>query len=125
VDRAAKRLLYEVVLSEDEGNFGFGSAELPVVAKSRIDQLIDQLKADPRGAFVEIEGHTDATGSKDVNERVGLARAEAVKRYLHETHEVPLHKMNVITYGEDKPIAPNTTGDGRARNRRVVIRVLA
>lgn len=125
VDRAAKRLLFEVILSEDEGNFRFGSAELPAMAMRRIDQLIDQLKADPRGAFVEIEGHTDSVGSKDVNDRVGLARAEAVKRYLHERHEVPLHKMNVITYGEERPIAPNKTGDGRARNRRVVIRVLA
>jgi outer membrane protein OmpA-like peptidoglycan-associated protein len=60
-----------------------------------------------------------------VNERIGLQRAEAVKRYLHEKHQIPLHKMNVISYGEDKPVAPNTTKEGRAQNRRVVIRVLS
>jgi len=47
-----------------------------------------------------------------------------VKRYLYEHHQVPLHKINVISYGEDKPVAPNKTKDGRAQNRRVVIKVL-
>lgn len=125
VDQASKRLLYEVVLSEDQGNFAFGKAELPEPAKVRIDELINQLKADPKGAFVEIEGHADAVGPKELNERLGLDRAEAVKRYLYEMHQVPLHKMNVISYGEDKPIAPNNTREGRAKNRRVVIKVLA
>jgi outer membrane protein OmpA-like peptidoglycan-associated protein len=47
-----------------------------------------------------------------------------VKRYLYEQHQVPLHKMNVISYGEERPVAPNTTKAGRAQNRRVVIKVL-
>ena len=42
-----------------------------------------------------------------------MNRAEAVKRYLYEKHQLPLHKMNVISYGEDKPVAPNKTRDGR------------
>lgn len=125
IEASSRRLLFEVVLSEDQGNFKFGSAELPDAVKVRIDELIAQLKADPRGNFVEIEGHTDATGDKMVNERIGLGRAEAVKRYLYEVHQVPLHKMNVISYGEEKPLAPNNTRDGRAQNRRVVIKVLA
>ena len=125
VDRALKRLLYEVILSENDGNFGFGRPDLPLTAMHNIDRLVDQLKSDPRGEFVEIEGHTDSVGSKVVNDYVGLARAETVKRYLHEKHGIPLHKMNVITYGKDKPIAPNNTREGRAHNRRVVIRVLA
>ena len=59
------------------------------------------------------------------NEKLGLERAEAVKRYLYEQHQIPLHKMNVISYGEDKPVAPNKDRAGRAQNRRVVIKVLA
>lgn len=125
VDKYNRRLVYEVTLSEDQGNFRFGRTELPDEAKTRLDEMIGQLKSDPKGVFIEIEGHTDNVGSQEVNERVGLERAEAVKRYLYETHQVPLHKMNVISYGEEKPVAPNKTRDGRAQNRRVVIRVLS
>jgi outer membrane protein OmpA-like peptidoglycan-associated protein len=125
VDRASRRLVFEVVLSEDQGNFKFGRTELPEEAKARLDEMIAQIKAEPTGAFFEIEGHTDNVGSNLVNERVGLERAEAVKRYLYETHQIPLHKINVISYGEDKPVAPNNSRDGRAQNRRVVVKILA
>jgi outer membrane protein OmpA-like peptidoglycan-associated protein len=125
VDAASKRLIYEVVINEDQGDFKFGSADLPQAVQARIDEMVANLKANPRGNFVEIEGHTDATGDTTVNRRIGEARAEAVKRYLYETHQVPLHKMNVISYGEDKPVSPNNTREGRAQNRRVVIRILA
>jgi outer membrane protein OmpA-like peptidoglycan-associated protein len=54
-----------------------------------------------------------------------MKRAEAVKRYLYETHQVPLHKINVISYGEDKPVADNKTKEGRAENRRIVVRMLS
>jgi len=125
MDKANKRLVYEVVLSEDQGNFKFGKTDLPDTAKQRLDQMVAQLKQDPKGVFLEIEGHTDNVGGKIINEKIGLERAEAVKRYLYEQYQIPLHKMNVISYGEDKPIAPNKTRDGRAQNRRVVIKVLA
>ena len=125
IEAASKRLVYEVVLSEDEGGFKFNQAKLPQDTESKLDELVSQLKANPNGAFIEIEGHTDNVGPKDVNYRVGLERAEAVKRYLYEQHQIPLHKMNVISYGSEKPVAPNKTKDGRAQNRRVVIKVLA
>jgi peptidoglycan-associated lipoprotein len=125
VDKASRRLVYEVVLSEDSGNFKFGKTELPDEAKQKIDEMVAQLKQDPKNVFIEIEGHTDNVGNKVVNEKVGLERAQAVQRYLYEQYQIPLHKMNVISYGEDKPIAPNKTKAGRAQNRRVVIKVLA
>jgi outer membrane protein OmpA-like peptidoglycan-associated protein len=125
VEAATKRLVYEVVLSEDEGNFKFGKAALPDEAKAQIDDMINKLKADPKNIYIEIEGHTDNVGATRYNDELGLSRAEAVKRYLYEAHQVPLHKMNVISYGEEKPIAPNNTRKGRAQNRRVVIKVLA
>jgi peptidoglycan-associated lipoprotein len=124
IERASKRLVYEVVLSEDKGNFKFGKAAMPDEAKAELDQLVQQLKSEPKGAFIEIEGHTDSAGPTNLNYQLGLERAENVKRYLYEQHQVPLHKINVISYGEDKPIAPNKTRDGRAQNRRVVIKVL-
>ena len=122
---AARRLIFTVTLSEDQGNFTFGKAELPEAARTRVDQMIDQLKANPQNVFIEIEGHTDNVGDIAINERLGLDRAEAVKRYLYEQHQVPLHKINVISYGEGKPVAPNNTRDGRAQNRRVVVKVLS
>jgi len=122
---ASRRLVYEVTLSEDQGNFTFGGNTLPDDAKVRIDLMVMQLKADPTGAFIEIEGHADNTGAAGYNEQLGLVRAETVKRYLHEQHQVPLHKINVISYGETMPVAPNTTRAGRAQNRRVVVRVLS
>jgi outer membrane protein OmpA-like peptidoglycan-associated protein len=125
MDKANKRLVYEVVLSEDQGNFKFGKTALPDEAKQRLDQMVAQLKQDPKAIYLEIEGHTDNVGDKVINEKIGLERAEAVKRYLYEQYQIPLHKMNVISYGEEKPVAPNKTKAGRAQNRRVVIKVLA
>ena len=122
---ATRKLVYEVTLSEDQGNFKFGGVDLPDEAKARLDQMINQLKSNPQNVYIEIEGHTDNVGGADLNERIGMERAEAVKRYLYETHQVPLHKINVISYGEDKPVAPNNTRAGRAQNRRVVVKVLS
>ena len=125
LDKASKRLVYTVVLSEDEGQFKFGKTQLPDEAKAKLDEMIQKLVADPNGAFIEIEGHTDNVGGKEINQKVGMERAEAVKKYLYEQYQIPLHKMNVISYGSEKPVASNKTKDGRAQNRRVVIRVLA
>src|SRR5688572_11904908 len=125
LDKANRRLIFEVVLSEDQGNFKFGQTQLPDEAKARIDELVQQLKQDPKNVFIEIEGHTDNVGDVLTNERIGLERAEAVQRYLYEQYQIPLHKISVISYGEEKPAAPNQTRDGRAQNRRVVIKVLA
>ena len=124
LDKASKRLVYEVVLSEDQGNFKFGRKDLPDEAKAKLDEMMQQIKADPKGAYFEIAGYTDSIGDKNYNEKLGLERAEAVKRYLYESHQIPLHKMNVISYGEENPVAENNTKTGRAQNRRVVIRVL-
>ena len=124
IDAAAKRLVFSVTLSEDKGNFKLNRVEIPEEAKAEIDNLVNQLKANPNGAWIEIEGHTDTTGSKAYNMSLGEKRAEQVKRYLYEQHQVPLHKMNVISFGEEKPVSDNKTRNGRAQNRRVVIKVL-
>jgi outer membrane protein OmpA-like peptidoglycan-associated protein len=125
IEGEMRKLIFETVLSEDQGQFRLGRAELPEDAGMALDNMVNQLKADKKAVWVEIEGHTDNTGDKIYNERLGLQRAEAVKRYLYEKHQIPLHKINVISYGEEKPVAPNNTRAGRAQNRRVVIKVLA
>jgi outer membrane protein OmpA-like peptidoglycan-associated protein len=125
VDKASRRMVFEVVLSEDQGNFRFNQSDLPDEAKVALDELANKIKANPQAAWFEIEGHTDNVGDTLINDKIGLERAESVKRYLYEQHQIPLHKMNVISYGEEKPVAPNNTRDGRAQNRRVVVRILA
>ena len=125
IEGEMRKLIFETVLSEDRGQFKLGKAELPADATGALDSMVSQLKADKKNVWVEIEGHTDNTGDNVMNEKLGMARAEAVKRYLYEHHQIPLHKINVISYGEEKPVAPNNTRDGRAQNRRVVIKVLA
>jgi len=125
VDKASRKLIYSVALSDAQGNFAFGGAALSPEIKARIDEFMVQVKANPAQMFFEIEGHTDNIGAKDVNDKLGLDRAEAVKRYLYEQHQIPLHKMSVISFGSEKPVAPNNTKDGRAANRRVVIKVLS
>ncbi len=124
LDKSMKRLVMEVVINESSGNFQFGKTDLPDGAKAQIDELVSKLMQDPKNVYFEIEGHTDNVGTEAYNEKLGLERAEAVKRYLYEKHQIPLHKINVISYGETKPVADNKTKDGRAQNRRVVIRVL-
>jgi peptidoglycan-associated lipoprotein len=125
IDKAGRRLVFEVVLSEAQGGFKFGKTELPDDAKVALDKVITDLQADPKAVYFEIEGHTDSVGNPKNNEVLGLKRAEAVKRYLYEAHQVPLHKINVISYGEDKPVSDNKTKAGRAENRRVVLRMLS
>ena len=63
IEKASRRLIYEVVLSEDKGNFKFGKAVMPDDAKGELDTLVQQLKAEPKGAYIEIEGHTDSAGT--------------------------------------------------------------
>jgi len=125
IEAETRKLIFETVLSEDQGKFQLGKADLPEDAAAALDAMVNNLKADKKAVWVEIEGHTDNVGDAKYNEQLGLMRAEAVKRYLYEKHQVPLHKINVISYGEAKPAAPNNTRDGRAQNRRVVIKVLA
>ena len=71
------------------------------------------------------KGHTDSTGPKALNDKLGLERAEAAMKYLRDQHQIPLHKISVISYGPDKPVAPNKTKVDRAQNRRIVINVLS
>lgn len=122
---AEGKFLYETVLTDDEVRFGLESSQLSDEAKAAVDEFAAQLKEQNRNVYIEIQGHTDSTGSETYNERLGLERAEAVRNYLSREHGIALHRMNVISYGEAEPIADNGNRDGRAQNRRVTLVVLA
>jgi len=124
-DAAARgRLIWSVTLSDDRVKFSFGQAEIPDAAKSMLDDLIGKIKSYGKAVYVEIEGHTDNTGSDEYNEALGLKRAMAVRDYMNKSGGIPLHAMNVISFGESQPVADNATSEGRSKNRRVVVRVL-
>ena len=123
VESEARRFMFEVTLNEAQGNFELGRADLPDAARARIDQLVGQIQADPQNVYFEIEGHTDSTGSERRNMQLGMQRADTVKTYLYDQHNVPLHRISVLSFGEDRPAGANDTAEGRAQNRRVVIRV--
>ena len=74
--------------------------------------------------YFEIEGHTDSSGSEAYNDKLGLDRATAVRNYMHDQQGIALNRIEVISYGETKPVVDNKTREHRAQNRRVVINVL-
>ncbi len=124
-ERAAKgKLLYTITLSNDKVTFPLNRATISDDAKKMIDEAIGPIVAENKGVFFEIEGHTDGAGGAAYNEKLGGERAVAVRAYLHDQHNVALSRMEVISYGETKPVADNKTRHGRAQNRRVVIKVV-
>jgi outer membrane protein OmpA-like peptidoglycan-associated protein len=80
--------------------------------------------AENQGIYLEIQGHTDATGDPEYNLGLGEERAENVRRYLNREYQIPLHRIATVSYGETVPVADNATRDGRSANRRVVVVVL-
>ena len=124
-EKAARgKVLWTTTLSDDSVKFSFDGSKLPDTAASALDELAAKVKSLDKAAYLEIEGHTDNIGNSEYNEQLGLKRAEAVRDYLAEHGGIPLHVMNVISYGEAKSVDDNKTQEGRSRNRRVVIRVL-
>ena len=121
---AEGKFVFSEVLSDDSMKFKTAKADLSPEAQARLDAFIEKLKTDNRNVYVEVQGHTDATGAKDFNYKLGEERAEAVRRYLNQ-HGVALNRISTISYGPDAPVAPNNDKVGRQANRRVVLIVLA
>ena len=121
---ARGKLIYSVTLSDDQVKFPFGRAEIGDEAKGRVDEAIATIKAENRGVYFEIHGHTDATGPEEYNQWLGEQRAIMVRNYLHDTHGIALNRLQVVSYGESQPVVDNKTREHRAENRRVVIQIL-
>ncbi len=120
---AQGKLVLQEIIRNDEAKFEFESYELGGEAKVALDRFVETLIAQNKGLYLEIQGHADSSGPEDWNVYLGKKRAEAVMEYLHNNSHIPLHRMEVISYGSDKPIADNSTSEGRSQNRRVMILV--
>jgi len=121
---AEGKFLYETVLTDEKVKFGFDTHDLSPEAQGALDDFANKIAQENKNVYVEIQGHTDNVGSAKYNEELGLLRAESVRRYLNQKHNFPLHRINVISYGETQPVADNKTREGRSQNRRVVLVVL-
>ena len=113
-----------MVLSDDSVKFPVAGSQLSPEAQTRLMDFVQKLKTDNKNVYLEIQGHTDSTGSKAANVRLGEARAEAVRLFMNQ-QGVPLNRVATISYGDDSPVASNATRAGRAQNRRVVVIVMA
>jgi len=103
--------------------FKFDSYELTPEAKASLDQLASQIK-DRENFILEIQGFADWIGSDAYNNQLTQRRADAVRRYIAEQHNISLFRMHILGFGKIRPVADNTTPEGRAENRRVEIRLL-
>lgn len=121
---AKGKVAFEQSFSEDRVKFQLGKAELNDAAKAALDEFAAKVKALDTPAYIEIQGHTDDTGSDSYNDSLGERRAEAVRRYLSRQHQLPLARMSTISYGDTLPLESNRTRAGRQANRRVVLVVL-
>jgi outer membrane protein OmpA-like peptidoglycan-associated protein len=120
---AEGKFMYEMSLSSQIA-FKVDSSVLTPAAKEALDAFVTQLKSNNKNVYIEIQGHTDSTGSAASNMKLAQARAESVHRYLAINGKIALHRMNVISYGETAPVADNKTHAGRVENRRVTLIVL-
>src|SRR5258706_15975520 len=121
---AKGKIVFQQSFAEDRVRFKVNSYDLTKDAKAALDEFAQKVKGLDKGVYLEIQGHTDDTGSSEYNDMLGQQRSEAVRRYLARQHQLPLGRLATISYGDTLPIAPNKTARGRAQNRRVVIVVL-
>ena len=98
-------------------NFDFDKADIRPESQPIIDEIVKLLQTNP-SLNLTIEGHTDDVGEPDYNRRLSDARANSVVAAI-TTRGIQAGRLKAVGYGEDKPIADNSTDDGRAKNRRV------
>jgi outer membrane protein OmpA-like peptidoglycan-associated protein len=121
---AEGKFVYSLVLSDDAVKFPINRHELSKDAQAKLTEFAERLKSENKNVYLEIQGHTDASGPDMYNYELGEARAEAVRRFLSKSG-IALNRMSTISYGEEEPVAKNTSRKGRAQNRRVAVVVLS
>ncbi len=121
---AKGKVAFEQAFTEERVKFKLNKYDLDKSSKTALDEFGNKVKALNEPVYIEIQGHTDDTGSARYNDQLGEMRAESVRRYLSREFKLPLSRMSTISYGDTLPVASNKTRAGRAQNRRVVLVVL-
>ncbi len=117
----AKEVIEKINFAAKNIFFATGSAKLLPKSFKSLNEVAALLAADP-SLLINIDGHTDSTGKQDKNMILSDSRANSVKTYL-ASKGVTESRMTATGYGSEKPIAPNKTAAGRAKNRRVELNV--
>ena len=110
-------------VTETAVHFGFDKFNLTPKAKQALDELGAELP-NAKHYIVVVDGNTDSVGSADYNYVLSQRRADAVIQYLVTKYQIPAHKIYIIGLGKDKPVAENSNTAGRAKNRRVDVRLM-
>lgn len=111
------------VVTETAVHFGFNKDNLTKQAKEALDQLATDVP-NTKGYIITVEGGTDSVGPADYNYDLSQRRADAVIQYLASSHNIPAYKIYLVGLGKDKPVDSNKTSEGRAKNRRVDVRLM-
>lgn len=122
LDREACVGRFEILSRTGSIYFAAGSARLDDKSKPLLNNLYDIVNRCPDLA-IEIGGHTDSDGSQVANQRLSERRAGSVAAYL-ESQGIARNRMRVVGYGEAQPLVPNTTREGKAKNRRIAFSVI-
>jgi outer membrane protein OmpA-like peptidoglycan-associated protein len=112
------------VVNQVSVHFALDRDTLTTEATKTLDELASQL-SNTRNYIITVEGGTDSAGGKEYNYLLSDRRADTVMHYLAAKYNVPAFKIHVVGLGEDKPVAPNNTADGRAQNRRADVQMLS
>ncbi len=113
IDRLTLQVLFDV-----------DKSTITEAGKMELQKAVAFVKKYP-GAKIEVEGHTDSTGTDAYNQKLSERRASAVKDYLIKEAGVDSSRITAVGYGKTRPIADNKTAAGRAKNRRVEILILS
>ena len=111
------------IVTETSVHFGFNKDNLTKNAQDALDQLATDVP-NTKGFIITVEGGTDSVGSSEYNYGLSERRADSVIQYLASKHNIPAHKIYLVGLGKDKPVDDNKTRDGRAKNRRVDVRLM-
>ena len=123
-DKAKVEITAQKIEILEKVNFRTGKAAIMKDSYDLLDQVANVFIQYPRIRKVQVEGHTDDVGAAKANQRLSQARAAAVVKYL-VAKGVAAERLVAVGFGEDKPIADNSTPEGRAENRRVEFNILA
>jgi outer membrane protein OmpA-like peptidoglycan-associated protein len=112
-----------VLISAHGFQFPSGQSEIQTVNFPLMNKIIRAINIFPESR-IEVTGHTDSTGTDNINQQVSQARARNVGKFLTEVGEIAPERITTQGYGESRPVASNKTAAGRAENRRVEINII-